>query len=473
MTTLATVILAAGQGTRMKSKLAKVLHPIVGRPMVDYAVQTAWELTGRAPVLVVGRQSDAVRAHVGDRAIFVEQAEQLGTGHAVQVTAESLAGQSDLVLVCYADMPLLRPETLRRLVDAHLASPARPAVTMLSYVADDARGFGRVIRHADGTVAAIVEEAAATPEELAVRELNVGVYVFDAAWLWDALGRITPTPPKNEYYLTDAVALANADGRTVIAVEGDDPDELIGINNRVHLAEAEAALRRRINRRHMLNGVTLIDPATTYVEPEVQIGQDTVIYPNTHLAGKTVIGEDCEIGPNALLTDAVVGNHCRVVASVIQQSTLEDDVHMGPFVRVRNGAHLGRGVRMGNFGEVKKSVLGPGVKMGHFSYIGDAEVGADVNIGAGTITCNYDGVKKNRTVIGDGAFIGSDTMLIAPVEIGAGAQTGAGAVVRRSVPAGKVAVGVPARVIGDSRIKAHKAQPTEESGANTNRENHE
>ncbi|MBN2470586.1 MAG: bifunctional UDP-N-acetylglucosamine diphosphorylase/glucosamine-1-phosphate N-acetyltransferase GlmU [Anaerolineae bacterium] len=455
--TLVNVILAAGQGTRMKSKLAKQLHPVAGKPLVDHSVDIAWQLAGQAPVVVVGLQSDAVRAHLGDRAIFVEQAERRGTGHAVQVTAGALRGKADLVLVCYADMPLLRPETLQRLIDTHTASDARPAMTMLTYVADDARGFGRIARHADGTVAAIVEEAAATPEQKQIRELNVGVYVFEGEWLWDALDRVQPTPPKNEYYLTDTVALANEDGRTVLAVEGDDPDELIGINTRVHLAEAEAAMRRRINEQHMLNGVTITDPATTYIDADVTIGQDTVILPNTHLTGRTTIGEDCEIGPGAMLDDATVGNGCRVFASVIQQSTLEDRVDMGPFVRVRGGARLGRGVHMGNFGEIKNSVLGEGVKMGHFSYLGDAEVGPGANIGAGTITCNYDGVNKHRTIIGAGAFIGSDTMLIAPVEIGAGAQTGAGAVVRHAVPAGKVAVGVPARVIGDSRIAAARA----------------
>lgn len=457
MATLVNVILAAGKGTRMKSKLAKVLHPVTGKPMVDYAVDTAWALSNQPPVVVVGQQSETVRAHLGDRAQFVEQSNPQGTGHAVMVTADTLRGNADLVLVCYADMPLLRPETLQLLVETHTSATTRPAITMLTFVAENPRGFGRIVRHDDGTVAAIVEEVAATPEQKAIRELNVGVYVFDGEWLWDALDRITPTPPKNEYYLTDAVALANADGRTVIAVKGNDADELLGINTRVHLAEAEAAMRRRITHQHMLNGVTIIDPASTYIEPTVTIGQDTVIQPNTHLVGQTTIGEDCEIGPNSMLYGATVGNGCHVFASVIQNSTLEDAVEMGPFVRVRNGAHLGKGVHMGNFGEIKNSALGQGVKMGHFSYLGDADVGNNVNIGAGTITCNYDGVNKHRTTIGDGAFIGSDTMLIAPLEIGAGAQTGAGAVVRNTVPEGKVAVGVPARVIGNSRIAEAKA----------------
>lgn len=452
MTTLAMVILAAGQGTRMKSRLAKVLHPVGGRPMVEYAIDTAWELTGRAPVLVVGVQGDQVRAHAGERAVCVEQQAQLGTAHAARMAADALRDQADLVLVCYADMPLLRPETLRRLVEPlRVERRQRPAMSLLTYVSDNPRGFGRILRRSDGLVEAIVEEAAATPEQLRLRELNVGVYVFDAAWLWDALARITPTPPKNEFYLTDTVALANADGRAVVAITGDDPDELIGINTRVHLAEAEAALRRRVNRAHMLNGVTLIDPASTYIEPTVTIGPDTVIGPNTHLRGKTQIGAACEIGPNCIIADAVIADECRVVASVIEGAVLERQVCVGPFARVRRGARLCAGVHMGNFGEVKNSTLGPGVKMGHFSYVGDAEVGAGVNISAGVITCNFDGVNKHRTIIGENAFIGSDTMLIAPVEIGAEAQTGAGAVVRQDVPPGKLAVGVPARIIGERR----------------------
>lgn len=462
---LVSVILAAGQGTRMKSKLTKMLHPVCGKPMIEYGVAAARQFGDRPPVLVVSPDSGAIREHFMDRVVFVEQPEALGTGHAVQVTTDTLRGQSDLVLVYYGDMPLLKPETFRQMAEAHVTSPLNPAVTMLTFVAPDPRGFGRVVRHADGTVAAIVEEVAATPEQQAIRELNVGVYVFDANWLWDALARITPTPPKNEYYLPDAVALANADGRSVLAVEGFDADELLGINTRVHLAEAETAMRRRINQEHMLNGVTIIDPAATYIEPDVQIGQDTIIQPNTYLYGATVIGADCEIGPNSMLYDAQVGDECRVYASVIQQSTLGNRVQVGPFVRIRGGATLSDDVYMGNFGEIKNSRLGTGVKMGHFSYLGDAEVGANVNVGAGSITCNYDGVNKHKTTIGEGAFIGSDTMLIAPVTIGPGAQTGAGAVVRHDVPAGKVSVGVPARVIGASRIAAAKAARKEKKAA--------
>jgi bifunctional UDP-N-acetylglucosamine pyrophosphorylase / glucosamine-1-phosphate N-acetyltransferase len=314
-------------------------------------------------------------------------------------------------------------------------------------ISDNPRGFGRIVRDADGSVRAIVEEAQATPEQLALRELNVGVYCFKASWLWDALHRIQISP-KGEYYLTDLVGIAVSAGLTVQAIPATDPTEMIGINTRVHLAEAALALQRRINQNWMLAGVTLVDSATTYIEPGVTIGRDTVIWPNTHLQGQTVVGEECVLGPNSILRDTQVGHRCEVFASVLEQAVLEDDVNLGPFVHLRKGAHLAQGVHMGNFGEVKNSYLGPGTKMGHFSYIGDAQIGEGVNIGAGTITCNFtmEG-KKNRTEIGARAFIGSDTMLVAPVKVGEGAATGSGAVVTKDVPPHTLVVGVPARAI--------------------------
>jgi bifunctional UDP-N-acetylglucosamine pyrophosphorylase/glucosamine-1-phosphate N-acetyltransferase len=292
----------------------------------------------------------------------------------------------------------------------------------------------------------VVEVAQASEAQLAIREVNASVYCFAASWLWDALRRI-PLSPKGEYYLTDTVGLAVSEGLSVQAVTVDDLEEALGINTRVQMAQAEAALRQRINREWMLAGVTLIDPATTYIEPGVRIGTDTTIWPNTYLQGSTEIGRNCTIGPNAILRDARLGERCKVLASVLEKAVLEDDVDVGPFGRLRKGAHLAKGVHMGNFGEVKDSYLGPGTKMGHMSYIGNATIGADVNIGAGTITCNFDGKKKNPTEIGAGAFIGSDTMLVAPVKVGEGAQTGAGAVVTKDVPPDTLSVGMPARAI--------------------------
>jgi len=446
---LAAVILAAGQGVRMKSDLPKVLHPLAGRPMVAHALETARALTDTAPVLVVGHGAEAVQEAAGEGVVFAEQAEQRGTGHAVLQAQEALQGRADLVLVTYADMPLLTAGTLHRLAQRQGKNPG--PMTILTLVSDTPRGFGRVIRDESDAVVQIVEEAVATPEQLAVRELNAGVYCFDAAWLWTHVDRIPLSLPKQEYYLTDLIEMAVTEGLRVEAVIAEDAMEVLGINTRVHLAEAERALRRRINERWMLAGVTLVDPATTYIEPDVTIGQDTVIWPNTHLRAGTTIGEQCQIGPNTIVVDCQIGNRCRVLASVLEHAVMEDRADIGPFGHLRKGARLCEGAHMGNFGELKNTTLGPGAKMGHFSYLGDAQVGAGANIGAGTITCNYDGVQKHKTTIEEGAFIGSDTMLVAPVQIGKGAKTGAGAVVTHDVPDGALAYGVPARVRGEGQ----------------------
>lgn len=451
---LAVVVLAAGQGTRMKSDLAKVLHPVGGKPMVVRAVATAQRIVARPPVLVIGHEMAAVMAAVGGGAQYVVQAELLGTGHAVMQAESLLRGKADIVVVYYADMPLLTPETIQRLIDAQKTN-AGP-ITLLTIVADP-RGFGRIIRDAAGSVIAVVEERDATPEQRQSRELNVGVYALQADWLWEHLHKLTPHA-KGEYYLTDLVELAAQENLPVIGIEGDDLDELIGINTRVHLSEAEAALRHRINQQWMLDGVTILDPATTYIHDDVIIGRDTVILPNTHIQGKTTIGANCVIGPNSVIRDSQIGDNCAVNSSVIEEAVLEDHVYMGPFSHLRKGAHLGQGVHMGNFGEVKNSHLGPGTHMGHFSYIGDAEVGEHVNIGAGTITANFDGVNKNKTIIGDHAFIGSDTILRAPVTVETNAKTAAGSVVTRTVPEGHIAIGIPARMRKIEKVQESQSQ---------------
>ncbi len=439
---LTTVILAAGQGTRMKSTLPKVLHPLAGKPMVHYAVAAATEVTDTLPVLVIGHGGDQVRAAMGDRARYAVQEPQLGTGHAVRQARDLLSGQADAVLVTYADMPLLTARSLARLINTHAASGA--ALTLLTVVAQDPRGFGRIVRGADGRVVAIVEEADCTPEQLAIRELNTGVYCFDAEWLWANLPTL-PLSRKGEYYLTDTVALAVAQGRLVNDLCAVDESELLGINTRVHLAEAERVLRARINRHWMEAGVTLMDPATTYIDADVTIGQDTTVLPNTYLLGRTEIGAHCRIGPGTIIEDCRIGAGCTVTLSVLEQAVMEDESNIGPFGHLRKGARICRGAHMGNFGEMKNSTLGPGSKMGHFSYLGDAQVGPNVNIGAGTITCNFDGERKHPTVIEEDVFIGSDSMLVAPLHIGRGAKTGAGSVVTHDVPAGAVVYGVPAR----------------------------
>ncbi len=443
MSDLAVIVLAAGEGTRMNSRTPKVLHTVAGAPMVSHVVRAATALSPRQLIVVIGHGAEDVEAALGSEPTYVEQAQQLGTAHAVLQARGQVAGSIEDILVLYGDTPLITVETLVAMRERHAAS--RPAITMLTAHFDDPTGYGRIIRDPDGRVVGIVEEKVATDAQKAIHEINTGLYIFDAAWLWPALDRVEKSPA-GEYYLTDLVALAVADGRSVEAIVADDPRETLGVNTRFQQAEAEAILRDRIRRRWLEAGVTMIDPSSTWIDAEVSIGADTVLYPNTYLLGRTVVGEQCRLGPGTLIRDSAIGDRCEIVFSMIEEAILEEDVDIGPYSHLRRGAHLGRGVHIGNFGEIKNSTLGPGVKMGHFSYLGDATVGEGVNIGAGTITCNYDGEKKHPTVIGARAFIGSDTMLVAPVEVGEESRTGAGSVVTRDIPPKSLAYGVPARV---------------------------
>lgn len=418
---------------------------MAGRPMVHYILDAIAEVTAEKPVLVVGYGAEQVRQAVGDRVIYVEQAEQLGTGHALLQARGPLEGQVEAILALYGDMPLLSPGTLRSLIQLHQEGQA--PITLLTCQADDSMGFGRILRDGEGRVVAIVEETVATEEQRRIKELNCGVYCFRADWLWSHLHRL-PLSLKGEYYLTDLAAMAIGEGERVEALTIADPTEALGINDRVHLARVEAIVRQRVCEALMLSGVTILDPPSAYIDAPVHIGQDTTIHPHTHIQGDTQIGRDCTIGPHTIIRDSTIGDGCRVLSSVIEEAILEDGVSVGPFSHLRKGTHLAEGVHVGNFGEVKNSYLGPGTKMGHFSYVGDATVGREVNIGAGTVTCNYDGVAKYRTIIEDRAFIGSDTMLVAPVRVGTGAKIGAGSVVTHDIPPGSVAYGVPARVQG-------------------------
>lgn len=445
------IILAAGKGTRMKSNLPKILHPLRGKTMIEHSLAATTVLSDRPTVVVVSSDADTVRRTLNGRAQFAEQAEQLGTGHAV-MQAEPLAKDASEIVVTYADLPLVRAETYTQLVQKRHETNA--AIVMATLITDNTRGFGRIVRDSSGDVRAIVEEVACTPEQRNIKEVNIGVYCFDGAWLWKALRRIQPNATKGEYFLTDLVEIALSEGRVVQAIAFDDPDEFIGINTRVDLADADAALRRRINRAHMLNGVTLVDPSSTYIDCDVKIDADVTILPNTHLQGNTIIGAESVIGPNSILSNALIGRRVHFQQSVILDSRVDDDAEIGPFSRLRPGSHVCEGARMGNFAELKNSTLGAGSHMGHFSYAGDATIGEHVNIGAGAITCNYDGEKKSRTVIGDNAFIGSDTMLVAPVTVGKNARTGAGAVVTKDVPPDTLAVGAPARVIRQLKVKS-------------------
>lgn len=444
--TIATIVLAAGHGKRMKSVLPKILHPILNRPIILYALEAIRSLSDIEPVVVVGHGAEDVQLIIqqnfSQNVRFALQAEQLGTGHAVQQAQTLLQGKSDQVIVTFGDMPLLTDATLRQVLELH--NQTGNVVTMASVIGDVPRGFGRVLRGDDGKVKAIVEEAVCTEEELLIREYNISAWCFEADWLWDSLQKIKISP-KGEYYLTDLVEIAVAQGRSVDSFVVPDPTEGLGINTRVDLADCETAMRQRINRHWMLEGVTLLDPATTTIEPTVKIGQDCIIHSSTHLRGKTSIGKHCEIGPNTTLLDTCVGENCQISYAVTEGAQIGNHVSMGPYCHLRRGAVLHDHVHLGNFGEVKMSELMEGVKMGHFSYIGDATIGENVNIGAGTITCNFDGVKKNRTEIGENTFIGSDTMLVAPVKIGKNAKTAAGAVVTHDVPDDTLVMGVPAR----------------------------
>lgn len=457
--TYAIVVLAAGKGTRMRSNLPKVLHQVAGLPLLTHVLNAAEDIPnasafaqlrssfiGHRPVVVVGYGAEHIAAQFGERCHYAIQDEQLGTGHAVlmaQGEVDALQPQPETVLICYGDTPLVTGEVLARVLVEHYTRQA--TITFLTGIAELPSDYGRVVRDASGHVQEIVEVKRATEEQKQIREVNSGVYCFERAWLGSALANL-PRNPSGEYYLTDLVGIASSQGRVVTTVTGS-LDETVGINNRVQLAEIEQLLRQRILERHMYAGVTIIDPATTYIGTQVEIGMDTVILPGTMITGLTRIGSSCRIGPNTTIEHSTIGNGCVIRQSVLEETTFEEGVSIGPFSHCRPGAYLARNVHMGNFGEVKNSYIGAETDMHHFSYIGDATLAEKVNVGAGTITCNYDGIRKNRTAIGAGAFIGSDTMLVAPVTVGEHALTGAGSVVTHDVPDGAVVAGVPARLL--------------------------
>ena len=420
VTPLAVIVLAAGQGTRMKSRLAKVLHPLCGRPMLDYPLAAAEALGAERRIVVVGRDADAVREQLAGRAEFVEQAEQLGTGHAVLQTEAALEGFAGDVLVLYGDTPLLRPETLARMAEHKTATGAD--LVILSGVLDVP---GIVVRGADDRLARIVEATDATPEELAIAERNTGVYLIDRDLLWKSLAPVRSDNAQGEIYLTSIVEILLAEGRSIEVLPLEDDSEGIGVNTRVDLAAAAAVMRERLVNRLMLEGVTVVDPATTYVDADVEVGRDTVIEPNCVLQGHTRLGEGCHVKAGC----------------VIEDSELADDVVIGPSAHLRPGSSLGAGVRIGNYVEVKNSRLAAGVKADHLSYIGDADVGEGASFGCGSITVNYDWRAKHRTEVGPGAVIGCNANLVAPVRVGRNASVGAGSTITKDVPDDTLALG--------------------------------
>ena len=442
MSTKAAVILAAGKGVRMRSGLSKVLHKVCGKELVRHVVDAA-EAAGydRVAVIVSPANQDAVRSLLGNAVEYAVQADTLGTGHAV-LQARELLSDVETVAVLNGDVPLIRPGTLHSLRERHESQVALATVLTAHC---DIPGLARVVRNSDGAITEIVENQDADEQTKMITEINVGSYCFNGPWLWDALATVSPSD-SGEYYLPAVIAMAVQQGAPPESIETSDPAEALGINDRVQLSEADTILRERIRLHWMTNGVTMPDPSSVYIDADVSLGEDTTVLPNTHITGPTRVADGCVVGPNSIIDDTRIASECRVWASVVEGSELEERVTVGPFAHVRPGSRICAGVVLGNFAEVNRSIVGRNSKAAHFSYLGDAQVGEDVNIGAGTVTVNYDGESKLTTRIGDGAFIGCDTMLVAPVEVGAGAQTGAGAVVTNDVPPDTLAVGVPARV---------------------------
>jgi len=447
MDSVAAIILAAGKGTRMKSNLVKVMHPLGEKPLLFWPVQAA-KLAGATRIaVVVGHQAETVQDYfAADASIaFASQQEQLGTGHAAAAARELLAGFSGTVFILCGDVPLLRPETLRDMLAAHEKKGA--AVTVLTTHVDNPYGYGRIVKREGGRICRIVEEKDASSEEREISEINSGIYCVAAEFLFRALAGLNNDNAQGEYYLTDIVKTAADENRLCLSFQTCDADEVMGVNDRAQLATAAAILRSRINRELMLSGVSLIDPATAYIEAGVEVGADTLIHPNVQLSGRTVIGPECVIEPNVIIRDCRIGSGVTIKAgSVLAESTVGAGAAIGPMAHLRPGSLLGAHVKIGNFVETKKIVMGEGSKASHLTYLGDADIGSDVNIGCGTITCNYDGVKKHRTVIGDNVFVGSDVQFVAPVAIGSNSLIAAGTTVTIDVPPDSLAIARTAQV---------------------------
>lgn len=441
----------------MNSRTPKALHEVCGKPMAAIVTE-AVRAAGYGPVVVVAPDpSSPIVDRLGESCSYAFQSEPLGTGDAL-FHARDAVGSHDNVLVINADVPLIQPGTLGELGKAHIRSEA--VVTMLTATVDEPGSLGRVVRGSEGQVTSVVEHSEADDETLRIREINAGVYCFRSDWLWDNLPRIEASR-SGEIYLTDLIGMAAGSDYEVSTLGLRDPSEARGVNDRIELAEAESIVRERIRQKWMRSGVSMQNPQSVYIDWDVEIGEDTTVLPNTHIRGKTLVGAECEIGPNSIIQHSTIGDRVKVIASVVEEATLESNVDVGPFSHIRPGTYIESEVHIGNFAEVKNSRLGRGTKSGHFSYIGDAQVGTNVNIGAGSVTCNYDGKNKHGTVIGDDVFVGSDTMMVAPITIGDRSYTSAGSVVNKSVPPDSGAIGSPARIRQKraDRSEANTARP--------------
>ncbi|MEH7251232.1 bifunctional UDP-N-acetylglucosamine diphosphorylase/glucosamine-1-phosphate N-acetyltransferase GlmU [Neobacillus niacini] len=432
------VILAAGQGTRMKSKLYKVLHPVCGKPMVQHVVDHVKSINIQEMVTVIGHGADLVKAQLGDVSHYALQEEQLGTAHAVMQAQSLLENKEGITIVVCGDTPLIKAETMELLFTHHEEMAAK--ATILTAKIDDPTGYGRIVRNEKGLVEKIVEHKDATEAEREINEINTGTYCFDNTALFQALKRVSNDNVQGEYYLPDVVEILKSQGEVVTAFQTSDFEETLGVNDRVALAEAERIMRSRINEKHMRNGVTILDPMNTYIESDVVIGQDTIILPGTVLKGSTVIGTDCQIGPNTEIDTCQVGNETVIRQSAAYNSTIGSQVNIGPFAHIRPDSAISDEVKIGNFVEIKKAVFGKGSKASHLSYIGDAEVGNNVNIGCGSITVNYDGKNKYLTKIEDEVFIGCNSNLVAPVTVGKGAYVAAGSTITKDVPSNALSI---------------------------------
>lgn len=437
---IATIILAAGLGKRMKSGLAKVLHPIAGVPMILYPVRIAEEISSARIIAVIGHQADRVQEALSGRNVeIVHQAEQRGTADAVRLAMESLKGYQGRVVILCGDVPLMTAKTVSELISAHQKFGA--SVTVLTTEVEDPTGYGRIVRQADGSIHKIVEDKDAPADIKGIREVNTGTYVFEGPFLSEVIREIRAENAQKEFYLTDSIEVGLKKGVRVSAHKTREREEVIGVNSRTELAMVDGMMRRRINDHHMLNGVTLINPGAIYIDAGVTIARDVTIYPGTTIQGDTTIGKSSVIYPNSRIADSQIGDDVTVKdACVIEESRIGNGSRVGPFAHLRPGTILAKNVRVGNYVEIKKAVMGEGSKANHLTYLGDAEIGSGVNIGAGTITCNYDGWKKHKTIIGDGVFVGSDTQLVAPVKIGDGAMIAAGSTVTKDVPPGALAI---------------------------------